>query len=292
MRRVPTGPAIWYRQIYTPPTGSAWPPTKPSPCSEERVESRLAQVTPEFRAGLEELHGMGEARQVAEDLIEDIRAAQEGTIPWCGRPGHVADRRSRHRQDDVGRAIAKDCGVKFVVASAASWQSAGALDSHLRAMRADFAEAERYAPAIMFIDEMDSIGSRDHLEGSNAVYQTDVINALLEEIQGIEAAENVIVIGATNYLEKVDRALRRAGRLDQVVEIPLPNIDSLQRIFEHYLAEYQAERGLSPMWTAGRSPGWPSGSPVQTSSSWSTGRLRRDAGVQDERCVRPILSPR
>ena len=45
----------------------------------------------------------------------------------------------------------------------AKWQSAGALDSHLSAMRADFAEAHRYAPAILFIDEIDSIGSREKL---------------------------------------------------------------------------------------------------------------------------------
>ena len=57
-----------------------------------------------------------------------------------------------------------------------------------------------------------------------------MINALLEQIQGIDTTGAVIVIGATNYLEKVDPALRRAGRLDQVVEIPLPNIDGLQQI--------------------------------------------------------------
>ena len=110
-------------------------------------------------------------------------------------------------------------------------------------MRADFAEAHRYAPAILFIDEIDSIGSREALQDQNAVYQTDVINALLEQIQGITTIGSVIVIGATNYLEKVDPALRRAGRLDQVVEIPLPNIDGLQQIYEYYFAKYREEGG-------------------------------------------------
>ncbi len=95
----------------------------------------------------------------------------------------------------------------------------------------------------MFIDEIDSIGSRDQLSGQNAVYQTDVINALLEEIQGIESTETVIVIGATNYLKKVDPALRRTGRLDQVIEIPLPNLDGLEQIFKHYLAAFRMRGG-------------------------------------------------
>jgi ATP-dependent Zn protease len=194
---------------------------------------------------MNDLHGLGEARQIAQDLIADIGAAQAEQIPWSavdrgllliGAPGTG--------KTTLARAIAKECGVKFVVASAADWQSAGHLDAHLRAMRADFAEARRYAPAILFIDEIDSIGSREQVAGENALYHTEVINALLAEIQGIDSTGSVIVIGATNYVENVDPALRRAGRLDQVVEIPLPNIEGLEKIFGYYLSRYEAEGGV------------------------------------------------
>ena len=210
----------------------------------DRVEARLSQVTPDSGLPLDGLFGLGEARQVAEDLIRDIGAAQAGHIPWSsvdrgmllvGAPGTG--------KTSLARAIAKECGVKFVVASAPKWQSAGYLNQHLRAMRDDFAEARRFAPAILFIDEIDSIGSREHLAGDNAVYQTAVINALLEEIHGIGSDDPVIVIGATNYPDKVDAALRRAGRLDQVVEIPRPNIEGLEQIFGSHLSRFQAEKG-------------------------------------------------
>jgi ATP-dependent Zn protease len=207
-----------------------------------RVESRLAQVTPDVGPKLSELHGLGEARQICEDIVADIRAAQAGSIEWSavdkgmllvGAPGTG--------KTTLARALAKECGIKFVVASAAGWQSAGYLDSHLRAMRADFTEARRYAPAILFIDEIDGIGSREQLSGENAGYHTQVINALLEQIQGINTVDPVIVIGATNYPEKVDPALRRSGRLDQVVELPLPNVASLEQIYEYYLEPYRDE---------------------------------------------------
>jgi ATP-dependent Zn protease len=210
----------------------------------DRVEARLSAVTPDSGPGMDSLHGLGEARQIAEDLIDDIRAAQAGQIPWSvvdrglllvGSPGTG--------KTTLARAIAKECAVKFVVASASNWQSAGALDAHLRAMRGDFAEARRYAPAILFIDEIDSIGNREELTGPNAQYQTEVINSLLEQIQGIDSTDTVIVVGATNYLDKVDPALRRAGRLDQVVEIPRPNIEGLEQIFAYYLSRFEAEGG-------------------------------------------------
>jgi AAA+ superfamily predicted ATPase len=208
----------------------------------ERVETRLRQVTPDIGPSLSELHGMGEARQISEDLIADIRAAQAGEIPWTavdkglllvGAPGTG--------KTTLARAIAKACGIKFVVASAAKWQSAGYLDAHLRAMRSDFVEARRYAPAILFLDELDSIGNREQLTGPATQYQTEVINALLEQVQGIETSDAVVVIAATNYLDKIDPALRRAGRLDQVVQIPLPNIASLEEIFRYYLKPHRAD---------------------------------------------------
>ena len=213
----------------------------------DRVANRLRLVSADTGPSLDDLHGMGEARQIAEDLISDLRAAQKGQIPWAnvdrglllvGRPGTG--------KTTLARAIAKECGIKFLVASAASWQAAGYLDAHLRAMRADFTEARRFAPSMLFIDEIDSIGSREELSGTVVQYQTEVINSLLELVQGFDATAPVIVIGATNYANKVDPALRRAGRLDQIVQIPLPNIDGLTEIFEYYLKPYRKDDEIAP----------------------------------------------
>jgi len=213
----------------------------------ERSDARLTQVSAADAPGLGDLHGLGEAKRVAEDLIADIASARAGKIPWSavdhglllvGPPGTG--------KTTLARAIARACEVKFIHGSAAQWQAAGGLDVHLKAIRDTFAEARRYAPSILFIDEIDSIGSRELLSGSNAIYQTDVINGVLEQIQGIDPDEPVIVIGATNYADKVDPALRRAGRLDQVISIPRPNVAGLQQIFRYHLESYRSRRQLGP----------------------------------------------
>jgi len=208
----------------------------------QRLTDRLTRLTPQHGPSLSELHGLGDARIRAEMLIADIRAALDGQIPWSqvdrgmllsGPPGCG--------KTTLARAMAKDCGIQFVECSAARWQMAGYLNEHLAAMHRDFQEARRFEPSIMFIDEIDSIGSREQFSGSNASYNTQVVNALLAEMQGFSDRGRVFVIAATNKPENVDPALRRAGRLDRVVEMGLPTMNALEKIFAYYLTKHEVD---------------------------------------------------
>ncbi len=206
-----------------------------------RVRERLARQSPEGGPSLHDLHGLGEARAVAEDLVADLRLALNGQLDWdevdkgmlmVGPPGTG--------KTSLAQAMAKDAGVKFVVASATDWQAAGHLYLHLGAIRASFDEARRYPAAILFIDEIDAVGNRELLGTHGRGYQTQVINYLLELLDGFHRRSRLIVIGATNYEEAVDPALRRAGRLDRSVRVPYPTVAALEPIYAYHLRAYRA----------------------------------------------------
>jgi ATP-dependent Zn protease len=214
------------------------PPGKAFAYIRAQVGDRLQSVDPGIGLGLSDLHGLGEAREWAEDLIADIHAAIAGKLPWSqvdrgallvGAPGTG--------KTTLAKAIAKGCGVKFIQASASGWMAEGvSLGPHISAIRKTFSEARDYAPSILFIDEIDSLGSREKFSGdNNSIYQTEVVNAVLEQIQGLDPAAPVFVIGATNLEDNVDPALRRAGRLDRVIRIPRPNSAALDHIYRYYL---------------------------------------------------------
>ncbi len=91
-----------------------------------------------------------------------------------------------------------------------------------RAIRDIFRRARQVAPAIIFIDEIDSIAPRRGLYSSSGV-EEKVVNQLLTEMDGIAPLKNVVVIGATNRPDILDPALLRPGRFDRLIYVPPPD---------------------------------------------------------------------
>ena len=208
----------------------------------DRVDIRLQRLIPRTGPNLEELAGMEEAKQIAYDLIHDIQLARSGEISWqdvdkgfllVGPPGTG--------KTTLLKGIARACGIKFVSASAAQWQAVENLGQHLENIRRCFNEARRYQPAILFIDELDSLGNREHFSDRERIYLTPLVNYLLQELDGFVERGRIIVIGATNHLNNVDPALYRSGRLDQVVQVPFPNRDALVHMYNYYLSDYAGQ---------------------------------------------------
>ena len=102
-------------------------------------------------------------------------------------------------------------------------------------MRKTFEEARQAAPCILFIDEVDSFPNRATIVHHYVEWETQVVNALLAEMDGNEGRPGVVLLGACNHPEKLDPALVRSGRLDRHIRIGLPDRVALADILREQL---------------------------------------------------------
>ncbi|PJB42538.1 MAG: hypothetical protein CO105_10845 [Comamonadaceae bacterium CG_4_9_14_3_um_filter_60_33] len=125
----------------------------------------------------------------------------------------------------IAKALAHEAGLPFMATT-------GAELLNLTFLKALFQRARKYAPSLVFIDEIDALGRRD--AGGYDVQ----INQLLIELDGFDTSlsEPVFVVAATNLKEKLDPALVRAGRIDIHVEVPQLDRDARTHFIERYLA--------------------------------------------------------
>lgn len=183
---------------------------------------------------LDQLHGMDDAVAWARSTMVDLAAWKKGEIGWDSLDhAAVLNGPAGTGKTTFCRLFADAAGVPLVTATLAQWQSAG--DAHLghllRAMRQDFDKARAQAPCVLFIDEVDSFPNRATLTHSYKDYQIEVVNALLEQLDGLAGREGLIFLAASNDITRCDPALVRAGRLNRIIQIPLPGLADLEKMF-------------------------------------------------------------
>ena len=126
----------------------------------------------------------------------------------------------------LAKAVAHESGAQFFAQSAASFVEmfAGLGAARIRRL---FAIARKHEPAIIFIDELDAVGGRRGADISGEKDQT--LNQLLVEMDGFASSGRVVVIAASNLLEKLDPALLRPGRFDRQVFVVPPDVRGSRR---------------------------------------------------------------
>ncbi|XP_042147021.1 ATPase family protein 2 homolog isoform X2 [Ixodes scapularis] len=136
----------------------------------------------------------------------------------------------------VAKALATESGLNFIAIKGPELFSKWVGDSE-RAVRELFRKARTAAPCIIFFDEIDALAAhRGSTSGSSNVGDR-VIAQLLAEMDGIEALQDVVLVAATNRPDMIDQALMRPGRLDSIVYVPLPDLDTRREILRINLSK-------------------------------------------------------
>ena len=131
----------------------------------------------------------------------------------------------------IAKAIAGEAGVPFISMSGSEFieMFAGLGASRVRKL---FEKAKKLSPCIIFIDEIDAIGSRRTSNSGSETENNQTLNQLLVEMDGFDTNETVIVLAATNRPEMLDKALLRPGRFDRQITIPAPDLLGREKILK------------------------------------------------------------
>ncbi len=185
-----------------------------------------AKVYVEKKTGVtfRDVAGQDEAKESLQEIIDILHNPQKYTdigaklpkgVLLVGPPGTG--------KTLLAKAVAGEAGVPFFSISGSDFVEmfVGVGASRVRDL---FKEASKMAPCIIFIDEIDTIGkSRDNRMGGNDERE-QTLNQLLAELDGFDPGKGVIVLGATNRPEVLDKALLRPGRFDRRITIERPNL--------------------------------------------------------------------
>ena len=132
------------------------------------------------------------------------------------------------------KALAQEAGVNFIASKGADFQSA-LMSMGPRKIKQLFKKAQKYKPCILFIDEFDGIGEKRNYGGSGIDKENNrLITVMLNEMDGFEGGNGVMVIAATNSYAALDPALIRPGRFDLKYTIGNPDKKTRMELIEMY----------------------------------------------------------
>ncbi|GGH63830.1 AAA family ATPase [Frigidibacter albus] len=218
--------------------------------SAREVALRLAALARRNTAhvGQHGINGSGPAADAARRIAADLVDWSRNGLAWqdvtrslllYGPPGTG--------KSWLAKSLAVEADVPLVTGHFGAWQSRGHLGEMLAGMRETFEEAQRKAPCVLFIDEIDSVGSREGGERHNASYRRQVINAFLLELDGIAQVQGVVTVGACNNAAVIDPAVIRPGRFDLHVEVPMPDASGLMLVLRRHLGGEFPEAQLAEL---------------------------------------------
>lgn len=197
------------------------------------------------RVTFKDVAGLKEEKDEMIEIVDFLKEPKKYTkmgakvpkgVLLCGKPGTG--------KTLIAKAIAGEANVPFISMSGSEFVEmfAGLGASRVRKL---FDKAKNISPCIIFIDEIDAIGSRRTATSGADTENNQTLNQLLVEMDGFNSDTSIIVIAATNRPEMLDEALLRPGRFDRRITIGLPDVNDREEILKIHAKDKKISKDVS-----------------------------------------------
>ena len=199
----------------------------------------------EDKVTFKDVAGLKEEKDEMIEIVDFLKEPEKYTkmgakvpkgVLLCGKPGTG--------KTLIAKAIAGEANVPFISMSGSEFVEmfAGLGASRVRKL---FSKAKDISPCIIFIDEIDAIGSRRTATSGADTENNQTLNQLLVEMDGFNSDTSIIVIAATNRPEMLDEALLRPGRFDRRITIGLPDVNDREEILKIHAKDKKISENVS-----------------------------------------------
>lgn len=199
------------------------------------LNSKTFKVVKKTNTKFEDIAGMDELKTEMQKAVEILKNPKEYEAKGIRQiKGIILEGNPGNGKTLFAKALAGEMDVNFIATKGADFQSA-MMSMGARKIRMLFKKARKHKPCIIFIDEFDGIGERRNYAGTGVDKENNrIITTMLNEMDGFDSQDGILVIAATNSYASLDPALIRPGRFDLKYNISNPDYNTRIKLIELY----------------------------------------------------------
>lgn len=199
------------------------------------LNSKTFKVVKKTNVKFEDIAGMDDLKKEMLKAVEILKSPKEYEEKGIRQiKGIILEGNPGNGKTLFAKALAGETDVKFIATKGADFQSA-MMSMGARKIKMLFKKARKNKPCIIFIDEFDGIGERRNYAGTGVDKENNrIITAMLNEMDGFNSEDGILVIAATNSYSSLDPALIRPGRFDLKYNISNPDYNTRIKLIELY----------------------------------------------------------
>jgi len=197
-------------------------------CTQKSVDCGAYRIERPKNLCLNDIVGLDDLKLELQDALDFITGKNKNANIPPPALGYILAGEPGTGKSATIAALASNCDIPVFFANSAVFSDAKKIDDL-------FTKAKKMSPAIIVMDELNSIGN------SSQPWRVEAINTLLAHMDGVEESSKLLVLGSTNYINQIEVALRRPGRFSRIIQVGLPEPEARDQYIRKFEKQYSFE---------------------------------------------------